>query len=96
MITIKVRFYYHNWGPIIATVDEKGVWVVNEGGDLPDADLLELFLNAAYGPTFTESDYEPYPSFLRARAVARDLNGKIIETNLPIGDTLPQPHTITQ
>ena len=93
MITIKVRFNY-TWGPVVATVNEKGVWTVDESYYL--SDLIEMYLNSLYGPTFTEWDYEPYPSFLRARAVARNLNGKIIETNLPIGDTLPQPHTITQ
>ena len=44
MITIKVRFNYHNWGPIIATVNEKGIWIVNEGGNLPDSDCTEMVM----------------------------------------------------
>ena len=47
MITIKVRFNY-DWGPVVATVDEKGVWTVDESYYL--SDLIEMYLNSLYGP----------------------------------------------
>ena len=66
-----------------ARCDDDCTWHVESPNEL--ASLIERMLNANYGKDWRSKYYEPYPSFHRARAAAKELRGRVVADIAPPG-----------
>ena len=81
MTTITFPLGHHT--RVRARCDDDATWHVESTHEL--SPQIERMLNALYGAEWRTADYEPYPSFHRARAAAKELKGVVVSNTPPLG-----------